>query len=266
MMAVIRRVPTVFPAAEAALNHQGIPMFYSKRCLPRATLCALLSFAVTAAVHAQPDFSGVWQIASPPMTSAQGYPELPLTAEAREIVAAYRALVDPVGENPTLWCVTHGMPEMMMGGGGYPLEFIQKADQLTMINEWMSETRRVHIADRKVAESSIFPSRQGFSRGHWEGEVLVVETTRLQALVDSRFPHSANASITERFSLTRDADGTPRLMADTVVHDPQWLQQPLEYRLEWTPSTFGWVQPYECMEETWLQRLDELAAQAGHGE
>lgn len=28
-------------------------------------------------------------------------------------VNAHRALVDPLGESPTLWCVTHGMPEML---------------------------------------------------------------------------------------------------------------------------------------------------------
>lgn len=235
------------------------------RCLNTrswSALALLLSLATADAVQAQPDFSGIWQLASRPMTSAQGYPDVPLTAAAQAKVAAYRALVDPVGDNPTLWCVTHGMPEMMMGGGGYPLELIQKADQLTTISEWMSESRRIYIGEREVAESSIFPSRQGFSRGHWEGDVLVVETRHLQEMVDTRYPHSAATTITERFSLTEDADGTPRLIADTVVRDPEWLQQPLEYRLEWKPYALGWVQPYECMEETWLERLEELAAQA----
>jgi hypothetical protein len=226
-------------------------------------LAVVLSLATFSAVQAQPDFSGIWQLASRPMTSAQGYPDVPLTPTAQEKVEAYRALVDPVGDNPTLWCVTHGMPEMMMGGGGYPLELIQKDDQLTTISEWMSESRRIYIGERQVAERSIFPSRQGFSRGRWEGDVLVVETTHLQEMVDSRYPHSADTVITERFSLAEDADGTPRLIADTVVHDPEWLQQPLEYRLEWKPYALGWVQPYECMEETWLERLDELAEQAG---
>lgn len=224
---------------------------------------ALVSLASAGPLQAEPDFTGVWQLASPPMTSAQGYPELPLTPEARSKVDAYRALVDPVGDNPTLWCVTHGMPEMMMGGGNYPLEVIHKPDQVTFISEWMSEARRVFVGARDIDPASIFLSRQGYSEGHWEGDVLVVQTTRLQEMVDSRFPHSADTRITERFSLTQDADGTPRLIADTVVQDPRWLQQPLEYRLEWTPSRFGWIQPYECMEENWLQRLDELAAQAG---
>lgn len=224
-------------------------------------LLAVLSLATGLAVQAEPDFTGVWQLASRPMTSAQGYPEVPLTPDGRAKVEAYRALVDPVGDNPTLWCVTHGMPELMMGGGGYPLEIIHKSDQVTMISEWMSESRRVYLGERRVDASTMFPSRQGYSTGYWDGEVLVVETAALQDMVDSRFPHSASTTITERFSLTQDADGTPRLVADTVVRDPLWLAAPLQYRLEWTPYALGWIQPYECMEETWLKRLDELAAQ-----
>ena len=225
-----------------------------------------LVFAVCPLVaQAQPDLSGVWRLASPPMTSATGYPDLALTPEGREKVDAYRALVDPVGDNPTLWCVTHGMPEMMMGGGNYPLEIIQKPQQVTIINEWMSETRRIDLGDRNLAATSLFPSRQGYSRGHWEDDVLVVETKHLQEMVDSRFPHSAETTIEERFTLTQDTDGTPRLIADTVVRDPLWLVEPLAYRLEWTPSPLGWVLPYECMEERWLERLEELEAAPAAG-
>lgn len=226
----------------------------SSRLIPLVfSLCPL-------AAQSQPDLSGVWVIASPPMTSASGYPEIPLTPEGREKVAAYRALVDPVGDNPTLWCVTHGMPEIMMGGGGYPLEIIQKPQQVTLINEWMSETRRINLGASNQVPFSPFPTRQGYSRGHWEDDVLVVETSHLQEMVDSRFPHSSETTIEERFTLTQDADGTPRLIADTVVRDPLWLTEALEYRLEWTPSPLGWVLPYECMEERWLERLEELEA------
>ena len=238
-------------------------MSFSKRSLAQSCLrgaLAALVPAITLAADAQPDFTGIWQLASPPMTSAQGYPEVPLTAEGRTLVDAHRALVDPVGENPTLWCVTHGMLEMMMGGGGYPLEIIHKSDQLTMISEWMSETRRVYLGARILPTDDMFPTRQGYSSGHWEGDTLVVETLKLQDMVDSRFPHSASTTIVERYSLTRDTDGTRRLVADTEMRDPLWLSEPLQYRLEWKPYALGWMQPYECMEESWLERLEELEA------
>ena len=132
-----------------------------------------------------------------------------------------------------------------------------------MISEWMSETRRVYLGDRIRPTEDMFPSRQGYSSGHWEGDELVVETVKLQDMVDSRYPHSASTTIVERYSLRHDADGTPRLIADTVVRDPLWLSEPLEYRLEWTPYALGWMQPYECMEEEWFERLDKLAEDAG---
>lgn len=226
---------------------------------------AAVMYAAAGAAHAQPDFTGVWRLASPPMTQAQGYPDLPLTAEGREVVEAYRALVDPVGANPTQWCVSHGMPEMMMGGGGYPLEIIQKPDQVTMIGEAMSETRRIYLGGRIAPDEDILTSRHGYSKGHWEGDMLVVETAHLQELPDSRYPHSAAATITERFQLFQDVDGTPRLIADTVVRDPEWLARPLEYRLEWKPAAPNWILPYECREAEWLDYLDELAAQADAG-
>ncbi|HEY0960865.1 MAG TPA: hypothetical protein VGE69_00735 [Pseudomonadales bacterium] len=237
-------------------------MSFNIKSFTRASLLAALVPAFAFAADARSDFTGIWQLASRPMTSAQGYPDVPLTPEGRALVDAHRALVDPVGENPTLWCVSHGMPEMMMGGGGYPLEIIQKDDQVTMISEWASETRRVYLGDRIRPTDDMFPSRQGYSTGHWEGDTLVVETTKLQDMVDSRFPHSSGTTIVERFRLTQDADGAKRLIADTEVRDPLWLSEPLQYRLEWAPYSPGWIQPYECMEETWIERLEELEVQA----
>lgn len=229
-----------------------------------APALALAMVCVAAPSRAQepmgrPDFTGVWRMASPPMTRLGVYPDLSFTAEAWEKIEAYRELVEPGGETPGMHCVGHGMPQMMMGGGDYPIEVIQKPDQVTIISEFMSQTRRFYLGDRIVPDAEIFPSRQGYSKAHWEGETLVVETTHLQEMVDSDYPHSADAVITERFSLTEDADGTPRLVADTVIDDPAWMTEPLEYRLEWAPYEIGWIMPYECMEPDWFDHLEALA-------
>lgn len=225
-----------------------------------ATGAAAALAMVAAEAHAQPDLTGVWQLASPPLAlPGQIYPDLPFTEEGREKVMAHRALVDPMGQTPGMFCVPAGMPEMMMGVASYPIEVIQKEDQVTIISENLGDVRRIFLGDRIVGDAEIFPDRNGYSRGHWEGEVLVVETTHLEEQVDSRYPHSAATTITERFSLTEDADGTPRLLADTVVTDPEWLTEPLEYRLEWTPYEIGWIQPFDCTEQVWLDHLDALA-------
>jgi hypothetical protein len=41
-----------------------------------------------------------------------------------------------------------------------------------------------------------------------------------------------------------------------------WLREPLQYRLEWTTYKLGWIQPYECMEEKWFERIEKLSKDA----
>ncbi len=227
---------------------------------------ALVLFLAAAPAHAQeaerPDFTGVWELASPPMTRTNQYPDLPFTEEGLTHIEAHRALVDPRGENPGMYCVIAGMPEMMMAAGGYPMEVIQKPDQVTLISENENDIRRLYLGDRIVPDSDIFPSRNGYSKARWEGDVLVVETAHLEEQPDSRFPHSAATTIDERFSLTEE-DGEPRLVIETVVTDPEWLTEPLEYTLEYRPYDIGWIMPYTCTVQAWLDHLDELAAEAG---
>ena len=228
---------------------------------------AVLLMAAAAPAWAQPEMSGAWALASEPLAlPGQIYPELPFSEEGRAKVGAHRALVDPLGQTPGMFCVPAGMPEMMMAVAGYPIEIIQKPDQITIISENLNDIRRIFLGDRIEDEANLFPSRNGYSKGRWEGDVLVVETTHLEEQVDSRYPHSAETTITERFSLTQDADGTPRLLIDTVVNDPVFLAEKLEYRLEWTPYEIGWVMPYECVEQVWLDHLEELAAEAGQSD
>ncbi len=48
--------------------------------------------------------------------------------------------------------------------GGYPIEFIQKASQLTIIYEVENETRRIYIGDRQLPPQKRLPSRDGYSK------------------------------------------------------------------------------------------------------
>ena len=88
-------------------------------------------------------------------------------------------LAGPTRLNGATFCADYGVPGMMSLPGGYPIEFIQKPDQLTIIYEVNNETRRIYIGDRQVPPEQRLPSRAGYSAGHWEGNVLVVKTTDL---------------------------------------------------------------------------------------
>lgn len=227
----------------------------------RTMMMAAALLTAAGSAQAQPDLSGVWQLASRPMTRLGAYAELALTPEAQAKVDAYRALVDPLGESPGSYCLGSGMPEAMMGAGGYPMEVIQQDGQVTIVNELHNDIRRIFLGDRIAPDSDIFPDRNGYSAGRWEGDVLVVETAHLKEQADSRFPHSDATTIVERFSVSGAGDDR-RLAADVVVTDPEWWTAPLEYRLEWAPYAIGRLMPYDCNEPAWLDHLEDLAAKA----
>ena len=51
----------------------------------------------------------------------------------------------------------------------------------------------------------LFPDRNGYSFGRWEGDKLIVETTHLKEAVDQgRYPHSEQAKIVEEYTLARE--------------------------------------------------------------
>jgi hypothetical protein len=66
------------------------------------------------------------------------------------------------------------MPGLDDGSGGYPMEIIQRTDQITIIYEAHNEIRRVYFGNRVIPEKDRLPERNGYSTGRWEGDTLVV--------------------------------------------------------------------------------------------
>jgi hypothetical protein len=209
----------------------------------------------------QPDFTGVWTTYTQPGQAPGGRgggAALPMTEEARKKVAAYRALVTPTGESPGGYCLGTGMPGSMLGSGGYPMEIIQRPEQITIVYEAHNEVRRVYLGDRIVPEADRLPGRNGHSSGRWEGDTLVVETGHLVEQVDQQYPHSAQARIVERYRLEKGAKGEPVLVADMTMTDPAFYAKPVTATKRWAKVPNGHLLPYECAEEGWLKRLEQL--------
>ena len=102
-----------------------------------------------------PDLSGIWTLnveGNPgPTRLTPVWPgDPPFTKEAKEKVTEYRALVEPNGDNPGGWCLGSGMPQSMLGSGPYPMEIIQRPEQITIIYEAHTELRRIYMDGRKV--------------------------------------------------------------------------------------------------------------------
>jgi len=227
--------------------------------LPIMLGAALLPTPTRAA--GEPDFTGVWTSYTEPGQArpARGAgPVLPLKDEARRKVDAYRALVGPTGDSPGGHCLGTGMPGSMLGSGGYPMEIHQRPEQLIIVYEAHSEIRRVYLGSRIVPEADRIPGRNGHSSGRWEGDTLVVETTHLVEQVDQQYAHSDQARIVERYRLTTDAKGTKVLVAEMTLTDPAFYTQPVKAEKKWAFVPNGHLLPYECAEEGWVKRLEEL--------
>jgi hypothetical protein len=232
-----------------------------------AAACLLLSAQGSAATP-RPDFTGVWTNAGAPgiggATRAAPTP-LPFKPQAQARVHAFEELMKPTGDSPGGWCLGYGMPGSMLNSGGYPMEIIQRPDQLTIIYEAHGETRHVYLGKRNAPQADRVPGRNGYSSAHWEGDTLVVETDNLVDQVDQRYAHSDQATVVERYHLEAkpDAQGRRVLVADMVMTDPAFYTAPVSAQKKWAEVPNGRLLPYECAEEVWTQHLEEMAKKAG---
>jgi hypothetical protein len=173
------------------------------------------------------------------------------------MVEEYRALVDPTGDTPGRYCVPHGMPLAVFLGGGYPVEFVQRPEQLTIIYETHNEVRRVFLDGRHIAEADVLPSRGGLSRGSWDGDTLVVETTGLVESIDQATAHSANARIIERYTPVTEG-GMRRLNVEVTIDDPEFYTAPVTLERQYTELQEGGMLDYNCTEPGWEDHLEKL--------
>ena len=244
----------------------------SRRVAQRlVALGAFASLSVVANAQ-QPDFTGVWTTYTEP-APAQGRaggagggrgagPALPLTPEAQRKIAEYQALIQGTGDTPGGFCLGTGMPGSMLGSGGYPMEIIQRANQITIVYEAHNEVRRVYLADRIVPEADRLPGRNGHSTARWEGDTLVVETTNLIEQVDQRYAHSDKARIVERYRMTKGPKGERVLVNEMTMTDPVFYKEPVKAEKKWAEVPNGHLLPYECAEEGWNIHLEQLAEKA----
>jgi hypothetical protein len=237
----------------------------------RKAWCAALGCVISVGLFAgfaaaqkpgqQPDFTGVWTTYTEPGQGRGGRgggPSLPFTDEAKKKIAAYRALVSPTSETPGGYCLGTGMPGSMLGSGGYPMEIHQRPEQIMIVYEAHSEIRRVYLGDRIVPDADRIPGRNGTSSGRWEGDTLVVETTHLREQVDQQYAHSDQARIVERYRLAQGAKGEKVLVAEMTLTDPAFYTAPVKTEKRWAQVPNGHLLPYECNEEAWIKRLEEL--------
>jgi hypothetical protein len=232
-----------------------------------ALAVGMLAAAAAAQAAELPDFSGAWTTfrggqGAGAFSAPQG--ELKLTAEAQAARDDFVSVTQGTNHGSGNACVGYGMPASVLGSGGYPMEIVQRPEQLFVIYEAHSEMRRFYIGDEAGDPETFFPERNGYSTAHWEGDHLIVETTRLKTQVDSRYPHSHAATIREEYYFGEPlADGTRVLVDELTMTDPAWLEAPFKTVKRWQELPGYHVLSYECTEPKWLDEMEALYKEAG---
>ncbi|MYN65195.1 MAG: hypothetical protein F4X11_09225 [Acidobacteria bacterium] len=119
-------------------------------------------------------------------------------------------------------------PPIVPGGYNQNMQLFQTSDHVVILNEMVHDARIVPLDGRDALPEDM---RQwmGSSRGHWEGDTLVVETTNFTGLTSSFSPSVVSAigtgrtlHLTERFR--RVAEDT--LLYEFTVDDPTSFTRP----------------------------------------
>src|SRR5688500_6993334 len=102
-------------------------------------------------------------------------------ASAFKALQEKKAAADAAGApmvNASTRCRPEGMPTIM--AAIYPIQILQNPGQVTVLAEFLTQTRRIWLDEQMPPLDSLSPSYNGYSVGHWQGDTLVVETTGIR--------------------------------------------------------------------------------------
>ena len=155
----------------------------------------------------------------------------PLTPDAEKRVAARQAAERARGplalnwrdDRGTVWCVFHdrAVPSTVAPyGSNY--DIVQSRDWVVLTYEWNTEHRIIPLDGRPHGPASV-RTYAGDSRGRWEGDTLVVETTNFSPKRNF-FGSEGTFTLVERFT---------RMSADTITHT-YTVTDPATWTRPWT--------------------------------
>jgi len=171
----------------------------------------------------KPDLQGIWQSDGKAAADVQPFVEggpIPYKpgadAKKRENFTN-RAKADPLNS-----CFMPGVPRIMYLE--YPYQIFQTKDHIAITYEWSSVFRLIYTTTRASPHPGV-DSWMGDSRGHWEGDTLVVEvigSNDRSWLDQAGNYHSDKMRVTERYTLA-DAD---TIRYEATITDPEIFTRP----------------------------------------
>jgi hypothetical protein len=145
----------------------------------------------------------------------------------------------PLAERCIIWASTG--PPMLPTAYNNNIQILQSPGYVTILVEMIHDIRVIPLDGRPHIPDSV-RQLKGDSRGHWDGDTLVVETTNLTNRTAFRGA-SENMRLTERF---RRLDANT-LLYQFTVNDPDTFTKPWTVEIPVTRSD-GQIFEYACHE------------------
>lgn len=198
----------------------------TQRFAALAALVVTVAFAAPAqtslprTADGKPDFEGIWQASGSAAADLAGGGQIPYQPSAAAKKAAdfrNRAKADPLGQ-----CYMPGVPRIMYMA--FPFQIFQTPGAIAMTFEWSLDYRLVYMDGRPHFDGLDF--WMGDSRGHWDGDTLVVDVTNhndktwLDRAGDF---HSDALHVVERYRMTdKDTIQYEATIEDSKVFTKPW--------------------------------------------
>jgi hypothetical protein len=163
--------------------------------------------------------------------------------EERQTWMREHATDGPEGRSLAERCIswTTAGPPMLPGPYNNDLQIVQGPGYVVILNEMIHDTRLIPLDGRAHASANV-RGWLGDSRGHWDGNTLVVDTTNFISEYSFR-GSDANAHLTERFTRV----SPDMIQYEFTVDDPTAFTKPWTARIPLN-KTAGPVYEYACHE------------------
>lgn len=192
-----------------------------------------------------PDLQGIWEAHNSADADIQkflvGGGTLPYTPEAAKKKAENTKNAKKA--DPLAQCFMAGVPRTMYLH--HPFQIFEGTGFALITSEYAHSFRYIKMDGRPILEGSEF--WMGDSRGRWEGDTLVVDTTGFtdRTWFDSSGNfHSGSLRVTERFTRT----GADVLTYEATIDDPKTYTKPFTIRMTMnrhTEKNFQ-IREFEC--------------------
>jgi hypothetical protein len=126
-------------------------------------------------------------------------------------------------DDPEGFCLPPGFPRV--NGVPFPQKIIQTSNAIVILYETRTTFRQIFLGNAHTLATDPQPTWMGYSRGRWDGDTLIVETTGFNDktwLDDGGHPHSEQMKVTERFR--RPSFG--QLVVEITIDDPKTYAKP----------------------------------------